>query len=124
MTDKFFSEALPPLKWVEVHPDGGATVEKGTLDATSLRNRLGGTPEQTQSPWDATVFIRSDSHAAQPVNWLATMLLRQSLSPGQQVRGVMVVLGQVDDSGEVTAASDALVDEVLASVAANRAAPE
>jgi hypothetical protein len=34
------------------------------------------------------------------------------------------VLGQVDDSGEVTAASDALVDEVLASVAANRAAPE
>jgi hypothetical protein len=111
-----FSQLLPDLTWVEVEPTGEASVQQGTLDANTLRTRLGGTPEQVRSPWMASVFVRTDPGVGQPVNWLATMLLRQALAPGQQVRGPMVILGPADDAGEVTPASDGLVDEVLAAI--------
>jgi hypothetical protein len=110
----YFAQELAPLKWVEVSPGGEATVEEGPLDATALRHRLGGTPEQSRSPWHATVFVRT-SGSGEP-NWLATMLLRQVLTPGQQVRGPMFVLGEPNDEGEVTPASEYLVDAVLASI--------
>src|SRR4051812_23011964 len=92
MTIANFSQELPDLTWVEVEANGEVNVQEGTLDATSLRNLLGGTPEQKRSPWLASVFVRTDPGAGAPVNWLATMLLRQSLTPGEQVRGPMVIL--------------------------------
>lgn len=113
-----FATYLPDLAWVVVTTDAQTRVEEGQMDADTLRTMLLGSPEQVRSPWDASVFVRTDPQSALPVNWLATMLLRQSLTPGQQVRGPMVVLGPADDGGEVTAADNALVASIVDAVTA------
>ena len=116
MIKSHFATYLPDLSWVVVTADAQTRVEEGQMDADTLRTMLLGSPEQVRSPWEASVFVRTDPNSPLPVNWLATMLLRQSLTPGQQVRGPMVVLGPADDAGEVTAAGEALVTGIIDAV--------
>jgi hypothetical protein len=116
MTWSHFATYLPDLTWVVINPDGTASVEEGQMDADTLRTMLLGSPEQMRSPWDASVFARTDPSSLLPVNWLASILLRQSLAPGQQVRGPLVILGPADTGGEVTAIEQGLVDDIFVAI--------
>jgi hypothetical protein len=121
MTLSRFAAALPELTWLVIETNGEVSTVDGPIDANSLAQIVGTRhPEQARSPWEATVFVNTDGHSKQPVNWLATMLLRQSMSPGQQVRGPMVILGPVDDNGEVTTLERELREAIEGDIAKTR----
>jgi hypothetical protein len=116
-----FSTVLPDLRWLVVKTDGSDEEDEGQMDLSDLRIALAKQPEQVRAPWDATVFVSTDPTSPLPVNWLATMILRQSLTPGQSVRGPMIVLGPPDDAGEVTPITQELIDDVRRSADQHRA---
>ena len=109
-----FAAMTPTTEWVEVMHDGTIERKSGLMDSAVLDLAVGGGAKQVRSPWDATVFV--SSLKASFNNWTATSVLRQSLAPGQSVHGTMVVLGPVDEDGNVTSITDDLFDAVMTTV--------